>query len=162
MSARSNGDFETIPNPVYSDLRKSLLSLIPKATLAELGVRDISDTVAQAMAQRAAAVPGDRAEREALDQFLHCWNAPVESWMAQLQSRIDAYLNQVGARLNTTSGFFDYVKLSEGRRKQFQLSSHGKLKESDLLFPTLLKPLHGVPKPEKLSMTADGTIAMRP
>ncbi len=149
------------PNPVYSDLRKQLLSFVPKVTLTELGVRDISDTVAQAIAQRAAELPSSHAQRHALEPFLECWNAPGREWKTRLQNRIDAYLNRVAARLNTTAGFFDYVKLSEGRRKQFEMSSHGELKESDLLFPTLLRPFDGVPKPEKLRMTADGTITVR-
>ena len=124
------------PNPVYSALREQLFSFVPQATLAELGVRDVSDTVAHAIAHRASELPDGHAEREAPDQFLACWKQPGEDWKTTLPSRIDTYLNKVATRLNTTAGFFDYVKLSEARRKQFEKSSHAALKESALLFPT--------------------------
>lgn len=146
-------------NPVYSTQRKQLLRCVPTSTLAELGVTDISDTVAQAISQQAAQRPDGHADRDALDQFLECWEAPAAAWKRQLRNRIDAYLNRVAVRLHTTSGFFDYVKLSEGRRKQFERSSHGALKESALLFPTLLKPFDDVPQPAKLRITIDGMIA---
>ncbi len=150
------------PNPVYSKQRQQLLDFVPEATLAELGVQDISDTVAQAMARKAAELPECHAARDALAQFLECWNAPTATWKRQLRRRFDTYLNHVATRLKTTTGFFDYVKLSEGRRKQFENSSHGALKESALLFPTLLKPFDGIPRPEALRMTADGMIAVQP
>jgi hypothetical protein len=129
-------------------------------TLEALGGQDLSNTVAQAITQRASELPDSHAERDALDQFLDCWNLPAPEWKTHLQSRIDAYLNRVATHLNTPASFFDYVQLSEGRRKQFEMSSHGALKESDLLFPTLLKPFDGVPQPEKLRMTADGMMAV--
>lgn len=148
------------PNPVYSSPREQLLSLVPEATLAELGVRDVSDTVAHAIAHRASELPDGHPEREAPDQFLACWQQPGGDWKTTLHNRIETYLNNVATRLNTTAGFFDYVKLSEARRKQFETSSHAALKESRLLFPTL-PPLEGVPEPETLKMTPDGTIEVR-
>jgi hypothetical protein len=145
------------PNPVYSPERQQLLSFIPDATLADVG--DVPTAVAQAMAQRAAALPEGDAERVALDAFLSCWKVPEQTWTEVLQSHIDAYLKQVAQHLNTMSGFFDYVKLAEARRLQFTLSPHGKLKESDLLFP-VSKALDGIADPQRLRMTSDGSIAI--
>jgi len=145
------------PNPVYSSARQQLLSFMPDMTLADTG--DVPTTVAQAMAQRAAALPEGDAAGIALDTFLTCWHWPEQTWTAMLQSRIDAYLKQVAQHLNTTAGFFDYVKLAEARRLQFMLSPHGKLKESDLLFP-VSKALDGIADPQQLRMTAEGSIAI--
>ena len=147
------------PNPVYSAWREQLLPFVPETALADIGDQGVPETVAQAIAQRASALPDGHAERVALDEFLTCWNLPAQTWEGALRNRIDTYLKTVANRLNTTAGFFDYVKLAEARRLQFALSPHGRLKESDLLFPTS-KALEGLEAPHKLKMTADGMIGV--
>jgi hydroxyacylglutathione hydrolase len=146
------------PNPVYSPVRRQLLQFVPATPLADLGGRDIDNTVADVISSRASELPADHPDRRAIDPFLECWTLPEMTWRTTLSNRFEKYLRKVAAQLKTKEGFFKYVELSEARRMQFINSSHGALKESALLFPVSNALNNVSASPEKISMTADGTV----
>lgn len=68
---------------------------------------------------------------------------------------MDSYLRKVTQQIQTASGFADYVRLAESRRRQFRLM---KLNEFELTLPVTNIP----PGAPPLAMREDATVAELP
>ncbi|WP_051806531.1 hypothetical protein [Streptomyces sp. NRRL F-2747] len=134
------------PNPVFSPARSLLMRYVPTTPTkaAELG-----DKVARAIldAARTRDLPADSPEA----RFVAHWQVPEDAWPSVLGQRVDAYLRKVTQRAQTASGFDDYVRLAESRRRQFRRM---KLHEFELTMPVTNIP----PGAPPLAMREDGTV----
>ena len=115
------------PNPVFSPARSHLMRYVPTTPTKAV---ELCDRVAQAIvdAARTRTLPDDSPE----GLFAAHWQVPDDAWQTVFGQRVDAYLRKVTQQIQTASGFDDYVRLAESRRRQFRLM---KLNEFELTLP---------------------------
>lgn len=133
------------PNPVFSPARSLLMRYVPTTPTKTV---DLCDKVAQAILAAARTLPADSAE----GRFAGLWQVPDDAWQTVFGQRVDAYLRKVTEHIRTESGFDDYVRLAESRRRQFRLM---KLNEFELTLPVTDIP----PGAPPLAMREDATVA---
>jgi hypothetical protein len=111
---------------------------------------ELCDNVAQAIsdAVRTQNLPADSPE----GRFAAHWQEPDDAWRTVFGQRVDAYLRNITQQIQTASGFDDYVRLAESRRRQFRLM---KLNEFELTLPVTNIP----PGAPALAMCEDATVA---
>ncbi|MFD7835295.1 hypothetical protein [Streptomyces sp. NPDC059761] len=135
------------PNPVFSPARSLLMRYVPTTPIKAV---NLCDTVTQAIldAARTRNLPTDSPEA----RFAAHWQVPEDAWQSVFGQRVDAYLRKVTQQIQTASGFDDYVRLAESRRRQFRLM---KLNEFELTLPVTNIP----PGAPPLAMREDATVA---
>ncbi len=137
------------PNPVFSPARSLLMQYVPTTPTKAV---DLCDEVARAIVDAASGqgepLPADSPEV----RFAAHWQEPDDSWRTVFGERVDAYLRKATQQIRTTSGFDDYVRLAESRRRQFRLM---KLNEFELSLPVTDIP----PSAPPLAMREDATVA---
>ncbi|MFD8800061.1 hypothetical protein [Streptomyces atroolivaceus] len=135
------------PNPVCSPARSHLMQYVPTMPTKTV---ELCDKVAKAIldAVRAKDLPADSPE----GRFAACWQEPDDAWRTVFGQRVDAYLRAVTQQIQTASGFDDYVRLAEFRRRQFRLM---KLNEFELTLPVTNISSSAPP----LAMREDATVA---
>ncbi|MFC4508427.1 MULTISPECIES: hypothetical protein [Streptomyces] len=133
------------PNPVFSPARSHLMQYVPTAPTKTV---ELCDKVAQAISDAARTLPADSPE----GRFAAHWQVSDDAWRTVFGQRVDAYLRKVTERIRTESGFDDYVRLAESRRRQFRLM---KLNEFELTLPVTDIP----PDAPPLAMREDATVA---
>ena len=130
-------------NPVFSPVRSSLQAYADKlstATLNNQGFSNIPSLFAAQVESVAARQPPcsvlnlDSCSAE--QQFINTWNLSDATWKAQVNQRIQSYLDVVANQIANGSGLSDYVDLSISRKEQFASENPIKnLFESSLLLP---------------------------
>jgi hypothetical protein len=133
------------PNPVFSPARRHLMQYVP-TTPTRTGT--LCDKVAEAISEAARTLPDDSPE----GRFAGHWQVPDDAWRTVFGQRVDAYLRKVAEQIRTESGFNDYVRLAESRRRQFRLM---KLNEFELTLPVTNIP----PGAPSLAMSEEATVA---
>lgn len=133
------------PNPVFSPARSHLAQYVPTMPTKTV---ELCDKVAQAISDAARTLPADSPE----GRFDAHWRVPDDAWRTVFGQRVDAYLRKVTEQIRTESGFDDYVRLAESRRRQFRLM---KLNEFELTLPVTNIP----PGAPALAMREDATVA---
>ena len=133
------------PNPVFSPARGLLMQYVPTTPTKTV---ELCDKVAQAILEAARTLPADSPE----GRFAGHWQVPDDAWRTVFGQRVDAYLRKVIEHIRTESGFDDYVRLAESRRRQFRLM---KLNEFELTLPVTNIP----PGAPPLAMREDATVA---
>ena len=133
------------PNPVFSPARSHLMRYVPTTATKTV---ELCDKVAQAISDAARTLPADSPE----GRFDAHWRVPDDAWRTVFGQRVDAYLRKVTEQIRTESGFDDYVRLAESRRRQFRLM---KLNEFELTLPVTNIP----PGAPPLAMREDATVA---
>ncbi|MBT2421891.1 hypothetical protein J7F01_14785 [Streptomyces sp. ISL-22] len=133
------------PNPVFSPARSHLMRYVPTTPTKTAA---LCDKIAQAITDAAADLPTDSPE----GRFAAHWQVPDDTWRTVFGQRVAAYLRKITERIGTESGFDDYVRLAESRRRQFRVM---KLNEFDLTLPVTNIP----PNAPLLAMREDATIA---
>ncbi|KJK56892.1 hypothetical protein UK12_19945 [Saccharothrix sp. ST-888] len=131
-------------NPVFSTDRARLMAYVPTAPTA---VAALSDRIVQAILAAAAKLPATSPEA----RFAAAWNLTDNSWATTFAQRIDTYLGHVTARIRTPSGFDDYVRLAESRRREFRAM---RLNEFELTLPVTDIPADA----PRLTMLEDATV----
>jgi hypothetical protein len=101
------------PNPVFSGRRAALMKYVPAS--AAIGQGDLPEFVA-AVERASAALPPGSPEAE----FLTNWRLPDNEWQRAFTKRIEEFLANVGARLNSAAAFPDIFRLAESRRREFR------------------------------------------
>ncbi|MGH4014342.1 MAG: hypothetical protein ACRDSL_10540 [Pseudonocardiaceae bacterium] len=139
------------PNPVFSPARSKLLTYMPTTAALNPAGGGMSQLIAHAIAQAADGLPADSPEA----QFLDNWRFADSDWRGVFAARIEDYLSAVTARVSTTEGFDDYVRLAESRRREFKRM---RLNEFALTLPLTNIP----PDAPLLQMNQDGTIGEKP
>lgn len=135
-------------NPVFSPAREALMRYVPtEPTPTHLLCSEVADRIVSA----AEDLDPDSAE----GQFAANWRLGDAGWSAAFLQRVGAYLDAVRARLTTATGFFDYVRLAESRRRDFKKM---KLNEFELTLPATNIPTTD----PSLQMNNDATIGTRP
>ncbi|MEU8843317.1 hypothetical protein AB0D97_30015 [Streptomyces roseus] len=135
------------PNPVFSPARSHLMRYVPTTPTKAV---ELCDKVAQAIldAARTRNLAADSPEV----RFAAHWQVPEDAWQSVFGQRVDAYLRKVAQQAQTASGFDDYVRLAESRRRQLRLM---KLNEFELTLPVTNIP----PGAPPLAMREDATVA---
>ncbi|MFI9809449.1 hypothetical protein ACIHEJ_34740 [Streptomyces sp. NPDC052301] len=135
------------PNPVFSPARSLLMRYVPTTPTKAVV---LCEKVALAIldAARTRNLPADSPEV----RFAAHWQVPEDAWQTEFGQRVDAYLRKVTQQIQTASGFDDYVRLAEYRRRQFRLM---KLNEFELTLPVTDIP----PGAPPLGMCEDATVA---
>ncbi|OUC96987.1 hypothetical protein [Streptomyces swartbergensis] len=133
------------PNPVFSPARSHLMRYVP---ITPTNAVELCGKVAQAILDAAGTLSADSPE----GRFAEHWQVPDDAWRTVFGQRVDAYLRGVTERIRTESGFDDYVRLAESRRRQFR---HMKLNEFELTLPVTNIP----PDAPLLAMREDATVA---
>ncbi|MGI5372721.1 hypothetical protein ACQEV2_00305 [Streptomyces sp. CA-251387] len=133
------------PNPVFSPARSRLMRYVPTTPTK---VVELCDKVAQAILDAAGTLPADSPE----GRFAEHWQVPDDAWRTVFGQRVDAYLRGVTERIRTESGFDDFVRLAESRRRQFRGM---RLNEFELTLPVTNIP----PDAPPLAMREDATVA---
>ncbi|KOU22762.1 hypothetical protein ADK52_20280 [Streptomyces sp. WM6372] len=135
------------PNPVFSPARSLLMRYVPTTPTKAV---ELCDKVTQAIldAVRTRNLPAGSPEA----RFAAHWQVPEDVWQSVFGQRVDAYLRKVTQQIQTASGFDDYVRLAESRRRQFRLM---KLNEFELTLPVTNIP----PGAPPLAMREDATVA---
>ncbi|SNS20998.1 hypothetical protein SAMN06893096_102516 [Geodermatophilus pulveris] len=128
------------PNPVFSPRRAALLAHVPPRARISDGSSDLPDAMADAILAAAPDTPAGSPERE----FAELWDD-----VASLGDRLRAYYAAVTGRLGSPTGFDDYVRLADSRRRRVRQMP---VSESSLLFARTNVP------PRERRMTADGTV----
>ncbi|MFB7666490.1 hypothetical protein ACFC1R_21480 [Kitasatospora sp. NPDC056138] len=132
-------------NPVFSTDRARLMAYVPTVPTT---VAALTTQIVQAILAAAAKLPATSPEA----RFAAAWDLPDSSWAASFAQRIDTYLGHVGARIRTPSGFDDYVRLAESRRREFKAM---RLNEFELTLPVTDIPSDA----PRLTMLEDATLA---
>ncbi|MGW7255271.1 hypothetical protein [Streptomyces sp. NPDC054834] len=133
------------PNPVFSPARSHLMQYVPTTPTKAV---ELCGKLAQAILEAARNLPANSPE----GRFAEHWQVPEDDWRAVFGQRVDAYLRKVTEHIRTESGFDDYVRLAEYRRRQFRLR---KLNEFELTLPVTDIP----PGAPPLAMREDATVA---
>ncbi|MFI1763740.1 hypothetical protein ACH41H_17055 [Streptomyces sp. NPDC020800] len=132
-------------NPVFSPVRGQLMAHVPTSPTA---VTELQDHIAQAILQAATSLPPGSPE----GRFAADWALAEDAWPKAFAQRIDDYLGHVGRRIREPSGFDDYVRLAESRRRDFKAM---RLHEFELTLPTTNIPADA----PRLRMSEAGTVA---
>ncbi|MDX2591953.1 hypothetical protein PV343_06680 [Streptomyces sp. WI03-4A] len=137
-------------NPVFSPARSLLMQYVPTTPTK---AAELCDKVTQAIldAARTRNLPADSPEV----RFAAHWQVLEDAWQTVFGQRVDSYLRKVTQQIQTASGFADYVRLAESRRRQFRLM---KLNEFELTLPVTNIP----PGAPPLAMREDATVAELP
>ncbi|WP_079422992.1 hypothetical protein [Streptomyces katrae] len=135
-------------NPIFSPDRAQLMDHVPITATDTAGLQD---QIVQAIVKSAAGLPPDSPE----SRFATGWALSESAWPQAFANRIDDYLGHVGMRIRTSSGFLDYVKLAESRRRDFKAM---RLNEFELTLPTTNIPADA----PRLRMNDDGTVVPSP
>ncbi len=131
------------PNPIFSPVRSSLQSYSEKLDTATINDQGVSNIPALFVAEIEATVKNQPpCQQQNLDsctaeqQFLHTWNLPDATWKAEVNQRVQAYLDAVAQQITNGSGLSDYLDLSISRRRQFAtIKPISNLFEFSLLLP---------------------------
>lgn len=137
------------PNPVFSARRASLLKHAPTTASIANGVSSLSDEMANNILAAADSSPSDSPEQE----FAARWNLGEAAWPSAFATELNDYYQAILLRLQSQSGFDDYVRLADSRRN---LVREMPIFESRLLFPET-----NIPGSFR-SMNPDGTITEIP
>jgi hypothetical protein len=133
------------PNPVFSGRRAALMKYVP-ASAAIGGQSDLPEFVA-AMEQAAAALPPESPEAE----FLANWRLPDNEWQHAFARRIEEFMANVGARLNSATALPDIFRLAESRRREFRRRPLAEFR--------LTTPVTNIPESAALlGLTTDGQV----
>ncbi|MFD5844484.1 hypothetical protein [Streptomyces chartreusis] len=133
------------PNPVFSPARSRLMRYVPTTPTKAV---ELCDKVAQAILDAAGTLPADSPE----GRFAEHWQVPDDAWRTVFGQRVDAYLRGVTEHIRTETGFEDFVRLAESRRRHFRRM---KLNEFELTLPvTNIRP-----DAPPLAMREDATVA---
>ncbi|MGK7938695.1 MAG: hypothetical protein AB4062_00755 [Crocosphaera sp.] len=149
-------------NPVFSTVRNSLQSYAEKLDTAKINDQGVSNIPALFVAEIEAAVKNQPPCSEqnldsctAEQQFLHTWNLPDATWKAEVNQRVQSYLDAVVQQITNGNGLSDYVDLSISRRGQFAtIKPISNLFEFSLLLPQSNLPANAPP----LRMQTDGKV----
>lgn len=115
------------PNPVFSDVRTSLLARIPTQPITAERWPSFSQELGDAIAAAADGAPEGSAEQE----FAALWRLGEEGWVDAADQLLVAYYEAIAAQLETADGFASYFKLAEARRNRVR---EMRINESPLLF----------------------------
>jgi hypothetical protein len=115
------------PNPVFSDVRASLLDRVPTEPIPAERWPTFSQELGDAIAAAADGKPEDTPER----QFAALWQLGEDAWQEAADQLLEDYYEAVPAQLETAEGFASYFKLAEARRKRVR---EMRIDESPLLF----------------------------
>ncbi|MEU9990463.1 hypothetical protein AB0E10_27415 [Streptomyces sp. NPDC048045] len=132
-------------NPVFSPVRGQLMAHVPTSPTA---VTELQDHIAQAILHAATSLPPGSPE----GRFAADWALAEDAWPKAFAQRIDDYLGHVGRRIREPSGFDDYVRLAESRRRDFKAM---RLHEFELTLPTTNIPADA----PRLRMSEAGMVA---
>ncbi|MQS16709.1 hypothetical protein F7Q99_32105 [Streptomyces kaniharaensis] len=135
-------------NPVFSADRARLMAYVPTGATA---VGALAGQIAQAITEAAEKLPATSPEA----RFAADWALADTDWPKIFAERIDAYLGRVAARIGTPSGFRDYVRLAESRRRDFKRM---RLDEFELTLPATDIPADA----PRLKMLDDATVVPAP
>ncbi|GHF33210.1 hypothetical protein E5082_31920 [Streptomyces griseoluteus] len=135
-------------NPVFSPDRAQLMTYVPTTATETAGLQD---KIVQAIVEAAASLPPSSPE----SRFAADWALADSAWPNAFANRIDDYLGRVSKLISMSSGFDDYVRLAESRRREFKVM---RLNEFELTLPTTNIPEHA----PRLRMNDDGTVVPRP
>jgi hypothetical protein len=116
-------------NPVFSERREALLAHVPATATIAGGTSTFSQEMADAILAAAPGTPEGSPEREFADRW-----AVGEDFVGPFSMLLQDYVAAVSARLATSEGFDDYVRLAESRRNRVRQMPIGR--ESDILFAT--------------------------
>ncbi|GIG59910.1 hypothetical protein Lfu02_42820 [Longispora fulva] len=134
-------------NPVFSPDRAHLMRYVPRVRTPVAG---LSERIAGAIVAGAAGKPASSPEAV----FAANWAVPERDWRTVFGARTDAYLGKVSARITTPTGFEDYTRLAESRRRDFRRM---KLNEFALTLPVTNIAANA----PALRMGEDGTVTVR-
>ncbi|UUU36114.1 hypothetical protein JIX56_43300 [Streptomyces sp. CA-210063] len=133
-------------NPVFSPARARLMTYVPTDPVP---APTWCDDIAAAVVAAARTGPADGPEAE----FARNWALPEADWRGVFARRVDVYLEKVAARLRTASGFDEFTRLAESRRRVFK---EMRLNEFALTLPTTDIPADA----PRLRMHEDGTVGV--
>lgn len=135
------------PNPIFSPRRAHLTAHLPDEVEPGDGPGSFAAQFLAAIEAAAVGLPGDAPENE----FLALWRVPDASWEADYTSRIEHYLSAIATRIADATGFDDYFRLGESRRREFR--------KRPLAEFSLTTPSTNIPENELLlEMQADGRV----
>ncbi|SFY43275.1 hypothetical protein [Streptomyces atratus] len=112
-------------NPVFSPVRARLMKYVP---MASASTATWCAEIATSIVAAASTLPAGSPE----SQFAENWSLAEAEWRAVLARRIDDYLEKATARIRTASGFDDFTRLAESRRREFKAM---RLNEFELTLP---------------------------
>ncbi|MFF2041755.1 hypothetical protein ACFVVX_15075 [Kitasatospora sp. NPDC058170] len=135
-------------NPIFSTDRARLMAYVPTGPAPAAG---LAEEIARAITKAADALPATSPEA----RFAADWALPDADWPQTFAGRIDAYLGEVSARIGTSSGFEDYLRLAESRRRDFKTM---RLNEFELTLPATNIPANAA----RLAMLANATVTPAP
>jgi hypothetical protein len=131
-------------NPVFSRRRAGLMKYV--APSAPTGQGDLPEFVA-AVERAAAALPPDSPEGE----FLTNWRLSDDEWQRAFERRLEEFMANVGAQLNSATAFPDIFRLAESRRREFRRRPLAEFR--------LTTPVTNLPETAPLlELTADGRV----
>lgn len=135
------------PNPVFSERRAALLPYMPARATLSGPAGGLSEQIAEAVSRGRAVNGAGSPEAE----FISNWEIDESQWRNVFALRLQSYMAAVSTRVRSDSGFDDYVRLAESRRREFR--------EMRLNEFTLSLPVTNIPSDApRLKMSADGTI----
>ena len=132
------------PNPIFSTRREALLAHVPATALIQNGASTFSQEMADTILAAATSTSSGSPEHE----FAQLW-AAGEDFVEPFDALLNGYVEAVTARLATSAGFDDYVRLAESRRNRVRTMP---IFESRMLFATT-----NIDDAER-SMQPDGTV----
>lgn len=137
-------------NPISSSLRHGLLAHLPEVISFSNGEADLVARFVANVRTSQTTANDSTASTEAERRFLENWDLG-EDWKPVFEERIEQYFASVEQRLNSQSGFDDYVRLAESRRREFRRRP---LSEFDLTLPVTNIPNNA----SLLQMFEDGSV----
>lgn len=138
-------------NPLDSEPRRQLLQYIPATAKRNTdGTYNLAGTFINSLTDAVKANNLGPGTPEA--DFLANFNTPDDQYVSKFQERIESYCKIVAARLKTSDGALDYMRLAESHRRTFRKTP---LSEFNLTFAYAAAIPEEAPP---VRMREDGTI----